>query len=63
MTGTGMLEVVCGPYIGVGQAPSAGAPSVQTFNRNFPGRSGSSADNVYPCSPATAGHGAAPEAH
>ena len=36
----GMLEPVCGPCIGVGQAPSAGIPSVRTFNRNFPGRSG-----------------------
>jgi aconitate hydratase len=45
---------VCGPCIGVGQAPSAGVPSVRTFNRNFPGRSGTSGDQVYLCSPATA---------
>ena len=38
--GARMLEPVCGPCIGVGQAPSAGVPSVRTFNRNFPGRSG-----------------------
>ena len=49
-----MLEPVCGPCIGVGQAPAAGLPSVRTFNRNFPGRSGTQDDAVYLCSPATA---------
>src|ERR687883_235338 len=52
--GARMLEPVCGPCIGVGQAPSAGVPSVRTFNRNFPGRSGTGGDKVYLCSPATA---------
>ena len=52
--GARMLEPVCGPCIGVGQAPSAGEPSVRTFNRNFPGRSGTAGDEVYLCSPATA---------
>ncbi len=52
--GARMLEPVCGPCIGVGQAPSAGVPSVRTFNRNFPGRSGTADDQVYLCSPATA---------
>jgi predicted aconitate hydratase len=52
--GARMLEAVCGPCIGVGQAPSAGVPSVRTFNRNFPGRSGTDGDAVYLCSPATA---------
>src|SRR5919112_1650636 len=42
--GARMLEPVCGPCIGVGQAPSAGVPSVRTFNRNFPGRSGTAGD-------------------
>jgi aconitate hydratase len=49
-----MLEPVCGPCIGVGQAPSPGVPSIRTFNRNFPGRSGTVGDEVYLCSPATA---------
>jgi aconitate hydratase len=49
-----MLEAICGPCIGVGQAPSAGVPSVRTFNRNFPGRSGTDGDAIYLCSPATA---------
>jgi Aconitase C-terminal domain/Aconitase family (aconitate hydratase) len=52
--GARMLEPVCGPCIGVGQAPSAGVPSVRTFNRNFPDRSGTEGDQVYLCSPATA---------
>jgi aconitate hydratase len=52
--GARMLEPVCGPCIGVGQAPSKGEPSVRTFNRNFPGRSGTAGDEVYLCSPATA---------
>ena len=38
----------------MGQAPAAGAVSVRTFNRNFPGRSGTPGDRVYLCSPATA---------
>jgi predicted aconitate hydratase len=53
-SGARMLEAVCGPCIGVGQAPSAGVPSVRTFNRNFPGRSGTDGDQIYLCSPATA---------
>jgi aconitate hydratase len=53
-SGARILEPVCGPCIGVGQAPSAGVPSVRTFNRNFPGRSGTDGDEIYLCSPATA---------
>src|SRR4051794_328371 len=52
--GARILEPVCGPCIGMGQAPAAGAVSVRTFNRNFPGRSGTTGDRVYLCSPATA---------
>lgn len=52
--GARMLEPACGPCIGVGQAPPSGAVSVRTFNRNFPGRSGTPDDRVYLCSPATA---------
>jgi aconitate hydratase len=52
--GARMLEPVCGPCIGVGQAPVSGEPSVRTFNRNFPGRSGTLGDEIYLCSPATA---------
>lgn len=52
--GARMLEPVCGPCVGIGQAPVAGRPSLRTFNRNFPGRSGTVDDAVYLCSPATA---------
>jgi len=52
--GARILEPACGPCIGMGQAPAAGAVSVRTFNRNFPGRSGTAEDQVYLCSPATA---------
>jgi aconitate hydratase len=52
--GARILEPACGPCIGMGQAPAAGAVSVRTFNRNFPGRSGTPGDQVYLCSPTTA---------
>jgi predicted aconitate hydratase len=52
--GARVLEPACGPCIGVSLAPPAGAVSVRSFNRNFPGRSGTPDDRVYLCSPATA---------
>jgi aconitate hydratase len=52
--GVRMLEPVCGPCVGMGQAPPTGANSLRTFNRNFPGRSGTPEDSVYLCSPAVA---------
>ncbi len=52
--GARVLECACGPCIGMGQSPSTGAVSIRTFNRNFPGRSGTHDDKVYLCSPATA---------
>jgi aconitate hydratase len=52
--GARMLEPVCGPCIGVGQAPSARQAALRTFNRNFPGRSGTEDDRIHLCSPATA---------
>src|SRR5256714_2368456 len=52
--GVRMLEPVCGPCVGMGMAPPTGANSLRTFNRNFPGRSGTPDDNVYLCSPAVA---------
>jgi aconitate hydratase len=53
-SGARILEPACGPCIGVTAAPASGAVSVRTFNRNFPGRSGTADDRVYLCSPATA---------
>jgi aconitate hydratase len=54
LAGARMLEPACGPCVGMGQAPPSGSVSVRTFNRNFPGRSGTQNDQVYLCSPATA---------
>ena len=47
-----MLEPVAA-LLGVGRLPPP-VPSVRTSNRNFPGRSGTSGDEIYLCSPATA---------
>src|SRR5439155_743132 len=47
--GIRMLEPVCGPCVGMGQAPPSNANSLRTFNRNFPGRSGTPEDSVYLC--------------
>jgi aconitate hydratase len=52
--GVRMLEPVCGPCVGMGMAPPSGANSLRTFNRNFPGRSGTAEDSVFLCSPAIA---------
>jgi aconitate hydratase len=53
-SGVRMLEPACGPCVGMGQAPPSGSGSLRTFNRNFPGRSGTADDQVYLCSPAVA---------
>src|SRR5437588_801247 len=52
--GTRMLEPVCGPCVGMGQAPPTDGNSLRTMNRNFPGRSGTPDDSVFLCSPAVA---------
>jgi aconitate hydratase len=52
--GARMLEPICGPCVGIGQAPIKESASLRTFNRNFPGRSGTAEDSVYLCSPSTA---------
>lgn len=52
--GVRMLEPACGPCVGMGQAPPSGSASLRTFNRNFPGRSGTADDQVFLCSPAVA---------
>jgi aconitate hydratase len=51
--GARVLESACGPCIGMGQAPPSGGVSVRSFNRNFPGRSGTADANVYLASPET----------
>ena len=52
--GVRMLEPVCGPCVGMGQAPPSDTNSLRTMNRNFPGRSGTPEDSVFLCSPAVA---------
>jgi len=52
--GARILEVACGPCIGIGQAPPSGGISVRTFNRNFPGRSGTPDAQVYLSGPQVA---------
>jgi aconitate hydratase len=49
-----VLESSCGPCIGMGQSPATDTVSLRTFNRNFPGRSGTRGDRVYLCSPLVA---------
>jgi aconitate hydratase len=53
-SGARILETACGPCIGMGQAPSSGAVSVRTFNRNFKGRSGTEDAEAYLASPEVA---------
>ena len=45
--GARIIESACGPCIGMGQAPPSGGVSVRSFNRNFPGRSGTKDAQVY----------------
>ena len=52
--GARILESGCGPCIGLGFSPGDGVVSLRTFNRNFPGRSGTRGDRVYLVSPETA---------
>ncbi len=49
--GAKIMPPGCWGCIGMGQAPATGAPSVRTFTRNFPGRSGTKGDQVYLASP------------
>ncbi len=49
--GARILEVGCGPCIGMGQSPKSDGVSLRTFNRNFKGRSGTESAQVYLVSP------------
>ena len=53
-SGARVLECACGPCIGMGFSPNSGGVSLRTFNRNFLGRSGTKAGQVYLVSPETA---------
>jgi len=52
--GARILETTCGPCIGMGQAPPSKGVTIRTFNRNFPGRSGTASGQVYLASPEVA---------
>jgi aconitate hydratase len=52
--GARILESGCGPCIGQGFSPADGVVSLRTFNRNFPGRTGTTGDQAYLVSPETA---------
>jgi len=50
--GARILEAACGPCIGMGQSPPTNAVTLRSFNRNFPGRSGTKSAGIYLASPA-----------
>ena len=52
--GARIYEPCCDGCIGMGSAPATGINSVRTYNRNFPGRSGTVGDKIYLASPETA---------
>lgn len=52
--GARLHQTGCNGCIGMGQAPATGRISLRTVPRNFPGRSGTTEDQVYLCSPETA---------
>ncbi|MGO9614008.1 MAG: aconitate hydratase [Dissulfurispiraceae bacterium] len=49
--GARMLEISCGPCIGMGGAPGSGQISVRSYNRNFAGRSGTKDAYVFLTNP------------
>ncbi len=49
-----ICQAACLGCIGMGQEPKPNTVSLRTFNRNFPGRSGTKNDRVYLCSVETA---------
>jgi aconitate hydratase len=53
-SGARLHQTGCLGCIGMGQAPAKGRNSLRTFPRNFPGRSGTTDDQVWLCSPETA---------
>ncbi|SEL84154.1 aconitate hydratase [Halomonas daqiaonensis] len=52
--GARLHQAGCNGCIGMGQAPATDRNSLRTVPRNFPGRSGTTEDRVFLCSPETA---------
>jgi len=52
--GVRILEIGCGPCIGMGFSPPTNGVSMRTYNRNFLGRSGTESAQVYLVSPEAA---------
>lgn len=48
-----LIENACNGCIGMGSAPASNSNSIRSFNRNWPGRSGTKNDSVYLTSPET----------
>ena len=51
--GARLIENACNGCIGMGSAPASNSNSIRSFNRNWPGRSGTRDDSVYLASPET----------
>jgi len=51
--GSRLLQNACNGCIGMGSAPASNSNSIRSFNRNWPGRSGTKEDYVYLASPET----------
>ena len=51
--GARIIENACNGCIGMGSAPASNSNSIRSFNRNWPGRSGTKNDAVYLASPET----------
>ncbi len=51
--GARLIENACNGCIGMGSAPASNSNSIRSFNRNWPGRSGTKNDFVYLASPET----------
>lgn len=52
--GVRILEIACGPCCAIGQSPANEGNAVRTSNRNFKGRAGNPAAEIYLVSPETA---------